>query len=113
MKKIEAYIRPEKLEDLKERLKQQEINGMSIIQTMGFGKQKGWKNIIRGTTIDLHFVPKIKIEIFTLDDYVESIVNCLIECAHTGQVGDGKIFISSFDSVIRISSNERGETVLR
>lgn len=112
MKKIEAFIRPEKLEDVNDCLKSKHINGMSILQVMGFGMQKGWKGVIRGSQVDLNFVQKIKIEIFALDSHVDDIVDCLIENARTDEVGDGKIFVSNIETAIRIRTNERGEDVL-
>lgn len=113
MKKIEAFIRPEKLEDVKACLESQNINGMSILQVMGFGKQKGWKEVIRGSQSDILFLQKIKIEIFALDSHVNEIVDSLAVYAHTGEVGDGKIFISDIEESIRIRTNERGEDVLK
>lgn len=113
MKKIEAYIRPEKLEDVKECLKSTEVNGMSIIQVMGFGNQKGWKEIIRGSKVDYYFHQKIKIEIFVSDSKVNGIVDCLLEYARTGEVGDGKIFISGVETAIRIRTNERDDEALK
>lgn len=113
MKKIEAFIRPEKLEDVNDCLKTKPVNGMSIIQVMGFGKQKGWKEVIRGAQVEFNFMQKIKLEIFTLDCHVDDIVDSLIEYAGTGEVGDGKIFISDVETAIRIRTHERSEDVLK
>jgi nitrogen regulatory protein P-II 1 len=108
MKKIEAYIRPEKLEDIKGLLDQLNLNGLSISQVMGFGRQKGWKEFIRGTEVDYNFLPKIKLEIVVADEEVENIVSKITEVACTGNVGDGKIFISDVNDAIRIRTKERG-----
>ena len=108
MKKIEAYIRPEKLDDIKGLLDQLNLNGLSVCQVMGFGKQKGWKEFIRGTEVDYNFLPKIKLEIVVADDEVENIVSKITEGACTGCVGDGKIFITDVCDAIRIRTKERG-----
>ena len=108
MKKIDAYIRPEKLEDIKGNLSTMSLNGLTINQVMGFGKQKGWKEFIRGTEVDYNFLPKVKLEIVVPDDQVEGIVNMICEIAYTGNVGDGKIFISEVLDAIRIRTKERG-----
>ena len=113
IKKIEAFIRPEKLEDVKDCLKSQSVNGISIIQVMGFGTQKGWKEFVRGREVDFNFLQKIKIEIFSAEAGVDAIVECLMKCAFTGEPGDGKIFISDVEAAIRIRTNERGEAALR
>jgi nitrogen regulatory protein P-II 1 len=108
MKKIEAYIRPEKLEDIKGALDELNLNGLSICQVMGFGRQKGWKEFVRGSEVDYNFVPKVKLEIVVADEEVELIVSKIIEIAGTGNVGDGKIFISDIADAIRIRTQERG-----
>jgi nitrogen regulatory protein P-II 1 len=108
MKKIEAYIRPEKLEELKSHLDSLNLNGLSINQVMGCGKQKGWKEFVRGTEVDYNFLPKIKLEIVVTDEQVERIIDKICEVAHTGEVGDGKIFISEVLDAIRIRTRERG-----
>jgi Nitrogen regulatory protein PII len=108
MKKIEAYIRPEKLEDIKSLLAQLNLNGLSMSQVMGFGRQKGWKEFVRGTEIDYNFLPKIKLEIVVAEEEVENIVSQITETACTGNVGDGKIFISDVNDAIRIRTKERG-----
>ena len=108
MKKIEAFIKPEKLEDIKELLCSFNINGLSIHEIMGCGNQKGWKDYVRDFKLDYNFRPKIKIEMIVLDDQVESIVEKICDTAYTGQVGDGKIFISEIQDAIRIRTRERG-----
>lgn len=108
MKKIDAYIRPEKLEEMKAHLDVLNLNGLSINQVMGCGKQKGWKEFVRGTEVDYNFLPKIKLEIVVPDEQVEEIVNKICDIAYTGDVGDGKIFILDVLDAIRIRTRERG-----
>lgn len=108
MKKIEAYIRTEKLEDIKEVLCSLHINGLSISEIMGCGNQKGWKEYVRGSEVDFNFLPKIKMEIVVQDEQVEMIVEKICETAQTGEVGNGKIFISDVQDAIRIRTKERG-----
>lgn len=108
MKKIEAYIRPEKLDDIKEVMDSLNLNGLTITQVMGCGKQKGWKEFVRGTEIDYNFLSKIKIEMVVLDEQVDAVVENIVEKAQTGEVGDGKIFISNIEDAVRIRTNEKG-----
>jgi nitrogen regulatory protein P-II 1 len=113
MKRIEAFIRPEKLEDIKGILSTLDINGLSISQTMGCGKQKGWKEIVRGNEIDYNFVPKMKIELVVRDEQVEDIIEKIRHTAVTGEVGDGKIFISEVLDAVRIRTGERGLSAVK
>ena len=113
MKKIDAFIRPEKLEDIKEILGSLNINGLSISEIMGCGNQKGWKEYVRGTEVDYNFLPKYKIEIVVQDEQVESVVSKICDKAYTGEVGDGKIFISEIQDAIRIRTKERGIAALK
>lgn len=113
MKKIEAYIRPDKLEDIKEITDTLHLNGLSITQVMGCGNQKGWTEVVRGTEIDFNFLPKLKIEMVVLDSQLEKVVESIIEKAQTGNVGDGKIFISDISDAIRIRTRERGEAAIK
>lgn len=108
MKKIEAYIRPEKLTDIKDILNVLDISGLSISQIMGCGNQKGWKEYVRGTEVEYNFLPKIKLEIVVPDEKVEKLVDMICKKAHTGEVGDGKIFIYDVLDTIRIRTRERG-----
>jgi len=112
MKKIEAYIRPEKLEDTKAALGKFHINGMSITQVMGCGNQKGWKKIVRGTEVDYNFLQKIKIELVVLDEQVEDIIQGIIDESSTGEYGDGKIFIYDVADAIRVRTKERGDAAI-
>lgn len=113
MQKIEAFIRPEKIEDVKEILDSYHLNGMSIIQVMGCGNQKGWKEYVRGTEIDYNFLRKIKIEMVVLDEQVDDVVNSIIDKVYTGEYGDGKIFIYDVKDAIRIRTKERGEDAVK
>jgi len=113
MKKIEAYIRPESLDDIKDILDDLCLNGLSIMQIMGCGNQKGWKEYVRGAEIDYNFLPKIKIEMVVLDEQVEAVVAGIIDKAHTGEYGDGKIFISDISDAIRIRTKERGTDAIK
>lgn len=108
MKKIEAFIRPEKLEDIKQILDSLQLNGVSVMQVMGCGNQKGWKEFVRGTEVDYNFLPKIKIEVVVIDEQADDVIDKLIEKAYTGEPGDGKIFVSDISDAIRIRTKERG-----
>jgi nitrogen regulatory protein P-II 1 len=112
MKKIEAIIRPCKLEELKEALLAIELDGITISQVMGAGKQLGWKEFYRGTEISLNVLPKVKLELVTTDDKVEMIIETIIKHSQTGEVGDGKIFVSELQDCIRIRTRERGESAI-
>ncbi|OCN00328.1 transcriptional regulator [Clostridium sp. W14A] len=113
MKKIEAYIRPEQLEDVKVALKSMNVNGISVTQIMGSGCQRGYLEFIRGTEVDYNFLKKIKIELVVPDSRLEEILGKIIETAKTGKIGDGKIFISEISDAIRIRTGERGESTVR
>ncbi|MHB1485734.1 MAG: P-II family nitrogen regulator [Saccharofermentanales bacterium] len=113
MKKIEMFIRPDKLEDVKEGFDALKINGLSISEVMGCGKQKGWKEYVRGSEVDYKFLKKIKIETVVTDDQLENVINTVCEKAQTGQVGDGKIFVYDVIDAIRIRTRERGEKAIK
>lgn len=108
MKRISAIVRPEKLEALKEALSAAKVNGMTISQVMGCGTQHGWKEFYRGTEVMLNTIPKIRFEIITEEERVDEIVDIICETARTGNVGDGKIFVTPVDEVVRIRTGERG-----
>lgn len=112
MKKIEAYLRPDILDPIRQGLREMNISGLSIYQVMGCGKQMGWTEFVRGTEIEYNFLTKIKIELVLLDKQVEPTIAKIIEIARTGEVGDGKIFISDVADAIRIRTGERGEAAL-
>ncbi len=109
MKRIIAIIRPEKMEPLKEALFSANVSGMTISQCNGCGNQHGWKEYYRGNEIILNMVPKVKFEIVTDDEKIDDIVDVILNTAQTGEVGDGKIFISPVEEVIRIRTAERGD----
>ncbi|XOV71126.1 MAG: P-II family nitrogen regulator [Verrucomicrobiota bacterium] len=109
MKKIEAIIKPFKLEDVKEALGEVGIEGMTVCEVKGFGRQKGHTEIYRGSEYTVDFLPKIKIEIVVADDQVETGVNAIIDSAKTGKIGDGKVFVSNVEEAVRIRTSERGE----
>ena len=109
MKKIEAIIKPFKLEDVKEALGEVGIEGMTVCEVKGFGRQKGHTEIYRGSEYTVDFLPKIKIEIVVADDQVETGVNAIIESAKTGKIGDGKVFVPNVEEAVRIRTSERGE----
>jgi nitrogen regulatory protein P-II 1 len=113
MKKLEFFIRPEKLEDIKEAFDKLNINGLSISEVMGCGKQKGWKEYVRGSEVDYKFIPKIRIETVVLDEQVEILIDAICSQALTGEVGDGKIFILDVIDAIRIRTKERGKAALK
>ena len=109
MKMIVAVIKPFKLDDVKKALNDAGVHGMTVTEVKGFGRQKGHVEIYRGTTYEVNFLPKIKIEVAVPDEKTEDIVRILSETARTGEIGDGKIFIYSLEDVFRIRTGERGE----
>ena len=112
MKRIEAIIRPSKLEDIKEALKNSNINGVTISQVMGCGQQRGWKEYHRGTEITTNVLPKIEVKIVVEEDKVEEVIELITSIARTGEVGDGKIFVVDIAECIRIRTGERGTSAL-
>jgi len=112
MKKIEAIIKPFKLEDVKIALTDAGIEGMTVTEVKGFGRQKGHTEIYRGSEYTVDFLPKIKIELVVADDAIERAVEAILRSAKTGKIGDGKIFISSVEEAIRIRTDERGEAAV-
>ena len=112
MKKVEAIIRPFKLDDVKEALLDEGIKGLTITEVRGYGRQKGHTETYRGSEYQIEFVPKMKIEIVVADEIVEKVVEAILRTAKTGQVGDGKIFISEISDVIRIRTDESGTEAL-
>ena len=109
MKKIEAIIQPFKFDDVKEALTQAGVEGMTITEVKGFGRQKGHKEIYRGSEYTVDVLPKVKIEVVAGDDKVDAIVKTIMETAKTGKIGDGKIFVSSLDEVYRIRTDETAD----
>ncbi len=112
MKKIEAIIKPFKLEEVKDALSEVGIEGMTVVEVKGFGRQKGHTEIYRGSEYTVDFLPKIKIEIVLGDGQVEAATAAIVKAAKTGKIGDGKIFVSSVDEAIRIRTEEKGENAV-
>ena len=108
MKKIEAIIKPFKLDEVKEALQEAGIQGITVIEAKGFGRQKGHTELYRGAEYVVDFLPKVKIEVVMEDTLVERAVEAIQRAAHTGRIGDGKIFVSSVDEAIRIRTGETG-----
>ena len=109
MKKIEAIIKPFKLEDVKEALSGVGVEGMTVSEVKGFGRQKGHTEIYRGSEYTVDFLPKIKIEVVVADSQVTTAVDAVVKAAKTGKIGDGKVFVSSIENAIRIRTEETGE----
>lgn len=112
MKRVIAIVRPEKLEPLKEALFAVNVSGMTIAQVMGCGNQHGWSESYRGTEVLLNMIPKVKFELVVPDDDVDAVVDLVCATAATGEVGDGKIFISPVEEVVRIRTRERGQEAI-
>jgi len=112
MKKIEAIIKPFKLDEVKEALIEAGVKGITISEVRGFGRQKGHTELYRGSEYRIDFLPKIKLEIAAPEELVEKIVDVITETARTGEIGDGKIFISSLEDVLRIRTGESGKDAL-
>jgi nitrogen regulatory protein P-II 1 len=112
MKKVEAIIKPFKLDEVKSGLHLIGINGMTVTEVKGFGRQKGHVEVYRGTEYEVNFLPKIKIEVVIPDSMIDKVISTIIEKAKTGNIGDGKIFIYSLEDVIRIRTGEKGETAI-
>ena len=109
MKKIEAIIKPFKLEDVKDALSAIGVDGMTVTEVKGFGRQKGHTEIYRGSEYTVDFLPKIKIEVVLADSQVSSAIEAIVKAAKTGKIGDGKVFITSIENAIRIRTEETGE----
>jgi nitrogen regulatory protein PII len=112
MKKIEAIIKPFKLDEVKDALNALGVQGMTVIEVKGFGRQKGHVELYRGAEYDVAFIPKVKIEIVVADSLADKVVSTIQEKAKTGKIGDGKIFVSKLEEIIRIRTGERGETAI-
>ena len=112
MKKIEAIIKPFKLDEVKETLQEIGIQGLSVIEVKGFGRQKGHTELYRGAEYVVDFLPKVKIEVALDDDQVESAIAAIIDAAKTDKIGDGKIFVSTIEQAIRIRTGESGSEAL-
>jgi nitrogen regulatory protein P-II 1 len=112
MKKIEAIIKPFKLDDVREALSDIGVNGLTVTEVKGFGRQKGHTELYRGAEYVVDFLPKIKLELVVADAIVDTAVDAIIKAAHTGKIGDGKIFVTTVDQVIRIRTGETGESAV-
>jgi nitrogen regulatory protein P-II 1 len=112
MKKIEAIIKPFKLDEVKEALSSIGVNGMTITEVKGFGRQKGHVEVYRGTEYEVNFIPKIQIGIVIPDAIIDKVIATITEKARTGDIGDGKIFLYSLEDVIRIRTGEHGEAAI-
>lgn len=112
MKKVEAIIKPFKMEDVKEALIEAGIEGMTVTEVKGFGRQKGHTEIYRGSEYTVDFLPKVKFEVFIADERVQTVVQAIIKSARTGKIGDGKVFVLEVEDAIRIRTEERGAAAL-
>jgi nitrogen regulatory protein P-II 1 len=112
MKKIEAVIKPFKLDEVREALSEIGITGLTVTEVKGFGRQKGHTELYRGAEYVVDFLPKIKLELIVADNLVEASMEAIIKAARTGKIGDGKIFVSSIEQVIRIRTGETGEEAI-
>jgi nitrogen regulatory protein P-II 1 len=112
MKKIEAIIKPFKLDEVREALSNIGVNGLTVTEVKGFGRQKGHTELYRGAEYVVDFLPKIKLELVLTDNMVDAAVDSIIKAAHTGKIGDGKIFVSAVEQVVRIRTGETGESAV-
>jgi len=112
MKKIEAIIKPFKLEDVKDALSEMGINGMTIIEVKGYGRQQGHTELYRGAEYVVDFLPKIKIETIVKEEDVDDVIDAIVNAARTGKIGDGKVFVSSINKAIRIRTGEEDDEAL-
>ena len=112
MKLVTAVVKPFRVDEVKEALKGLGVSGMTISEVQGFGRQRGHTEVYRGAEYTIDFVPKVKLEIITDDNNVEPVVNAVAEAARTGKIGDGKIWVTAIDNVIRVRTGERGADAL-
>ena len=112
MKKIEAIIKPFKLDEVKEALQEVGVQGLSVVEVKGFGRQKGHTELYRGAEYVVDFLPKVKVEAVVGDDLVDQVIEGIQKSAHSGKIGDGKIFVSSIDQAVRIRTGESGDEAL-
>jgi len=109
MKKIEAVIKPFKLEEVREALSEIGINGLTVTEVKGFGRQKGHTELYRGAEYTIDFLPKVKLELVVAEDILDSAMDAIVKAAHTGKIGDGKIFVSNIEQALRIRTGESGD----
>ncbi len=112
MKKIEAIIKPFKLEDVKEALAEVGVQGMTVVEVKGFGRQKGHTEIYRGSEYTVDFLPKVKLEVVVENDRADGVVAAIVKAANTGKIGDGKVFVSEISEAIRIRTGEKGHEAI-
>jgi nitrogen regulatory protein PII len=112
MKKIEAIIRPHKVDEVREALLETGVRGMTMLEVRGIGRQKGHTEVYRGSEYKIDFVPKIKIEVVVPEHLAEKAIAAIIKAAKTGEVGDGKVFVTTIDEAIRVRTNESGDSAL-
>jgi len=112
VKRIEAIIKPFKLDDVRDALAQVGLKGMTVTEVRGFGRQKGHAELFRGSEYQIDLLPKVKVEVVVADEHVEETVEAILEAACTGEIGDGKIFITTVEDVVRIRTRERGEAAV-
>ena len=112
MKKVEAIIKPFKLDDVKDALHDVGVSGITVVEVKGFGRQKGHTELYRGAEYVIDFLPKVKVEVVVKDDDVERCVDAIVKSARTGKIGDGKIFVTSVERVVRIRTGEIDETAI-
>lgn len=112
MKKIEAIVRPHKVDDVREALLEAGYRGMTITEVRGIGRQKGHKEVYRGSEYQIDFLPKMKIEVVVADQHLDAVVSTIMKAARTGEVGDGKVFVLPVEEVIRVRTEEAGEGAL-
>ena len=112
MKKIEAIIKPFKLDEVKEALQEAGVQGLSVVEVKGFGRQKGHTELYRGAEYVVDFLPKVKIEVVLPDEQVERAIDAIVQSANTGKIGDGKIFVTPVEQAIRIRTGESGDDAL-
>jgi nitrogen regulatory protein P-II 1 len=112
MKKVEAVIKPFKLDEVREALSAIGANGLTVTEVKGFGRQKGHTELYRGAEYVVDFLPKIKLELVVPDNMLEAVMDAIIKSAHTGKIGDGKIFVSTVEEVVRIRTGETGEAAV-
>ncbi|HSH88152.1 MULTISPECIES: P-II family nitrogen regulator [Methylophilus] len=112
MKKLEAVIKPFKLDEVREALSAIGVNGLTVTEVKGFGRQKGHTELYRGAEYVVDFLPKIKVEVVLAENMLDNAIEAIIKAAHTGKIGDGKIFVTSVEQVIRIRTGETGEAAI-
>jgi nitrogen regulatory protein P-II 1 len=112
VKKVEAIIKPFKLEEVKEALSNVGIKGLTVLEVKGFGRQKGHKELYRGAEYEIEFLPKVKLEVIVPESELETVIDAIVTSARTGRLGDGKVFVSPIEEVVRIRTGERGEEAI-